>query len=184
MHELAAAVGVDRQDVAALLATLTARRLTVATAESLTGGLLAALLTELPGSSAVVRGGLVAYATDLKHRLAGVDDALLARRGAVDPEVAWQLAVGARLRCGADVGIGLTGVAGPDPQDGKPVGTFYCAVAGPAGYRDERASGPGELERDSLAEAEPDPTGVRRRVRAAAVRSALQMLANIPATIS
>ncbi len=184
MHELAAAVGVEEPDVVALLATLTARRVTVATAESLTGGLLAALLTEVPGSSAVVRGGLIVYATDLKHRLAGVDEALLARHGAVDPEVARQLATGARLSCGADVGIGLTGVAGPDPQDGNPVGTWYCALAGPGGYRDERAALPGEHGRGGPAGAGADTTGERSRIRASAVRSALQMLANMPATIS
>ncbi|MEU4442144.1 CinA family protein [Actinosynnema sp. NPDC050801] len=106
---------------------------TVATAESLTAGLVTAELTSVPGSSAVVRGGLVVYATDLKHTLAGVDAALLAEHGAVHPEVARQLAVGARERCGATWGLGLTGVAGPDPQDGVPPGTVHLGLSGPSG---------------------------------------------------
>ncbi|GAA3825861.1 MULTISPECIES: CinA family protein [Amycolatopsis] len=110
---------------------------TVAAAESLTAGLVTATLTEVPGSSAVVRGGLVVYATDLKAKLAGVDPALLAAHGAVHPEVAAQLAEGARERCGADWGLGLTGVAGPDPQDGVAPGTVHIGLAGPAG-RDVR----------------------------------------------
>jgi len=109
------------------------RRETVATAESLTGGLLAATLVEIPGVSAVYRGGLVVYATDLKHALAGVSEDLLASRGPVDPDVAAALAAGARERCGADWGLSTTGVAGPEEQDGKPVGLVYVAVAGPSG---------------------------------------------------
>ncbi|MCE6993744.1 CinA family protein [Saccharothrix sp. S26] len=106
---------------------------TVATAESLTAGLVTAALTDVPGSSAVVRGGLVVYATDLKHALAGVDAALLAQHGAVHPEVARQLAEGARERCGATWGLGLTGVAGPDPQDGVAPGTVHIGLSGPSG---------------------------------------------------
>jgi nicotinamide-nucleotide amidase len=119
--------------VADLLAELRRRGQTLAVAESLTGGLLAATVVEVPGASRVFRGGLVVYATDLKSRLAGVPADLLARRGAVDPDVAAALAVGARERCGADWGLGTTGVAGPDPQDGAPVGTVYVACAGPRG---------------------------------------------------
>ncbi|WP_158843065.1 CinA family protein [Saccharothrix deserti] len=106
---------------------------TVATAESLTAGLVTAELTDVPGSSAVVRGGLVVYATDLKHTLAGVDATLLAEHGAVHPEVARQLAEGARERCGATWGLGLTGVAGPDPQDGVAPGTVHIGLSGPSG---------------------------------------------------
>jgi nicotinamide-nucleotide amidase len=112
---------------------LRARGETVATAESLTAGLVTAELTSVPGSSAVVRGGLVVYATDLKHSLAGVDAALLAEHGAVHPEVARQLAAGARERCGATWGLGLTGVAGPDPQDGVAPGTVHVGLSGPSG---------------------------------------------------
>jgi nicotinamide-nucleotide amidase len=118
---------------AAAVRLLVERAETVATAESLTGGLVAATLVTIPGVSAVFRGGLVVYATDLKHALAGVDEDLLAERGPVDPDVALALAVGARQRCVADWGLATTGVAGPDPQDGKPVGLVFIAVAGPFG---------------------------------------------------
>jgi len=182
MTELAAAVGVPIAALTGLIATLTARRFTVATAESLTGGLLAAVLTEIPGSSAVVRGGLVVYATELKHQLAGVDADLLAIRGPVDAQVAAALADGARRRCGASVGIGLTGVAGPDPQDGVPVGTWFCAVSGPGEHRDGRQGRPQPITESDLGFL----TDVARRgqIRAAAVRGALAMLANIAATHS
>jgi nicotinamide-nucleotide amidase len=116
-----------------LIAALKSRGETLATAESLTGGLVAATLVEIPGVSAVFRGGLVVYATDLKHALAGVPETLLDDRGPVDPDVARALAEGARDRCRADWGLATTGVAGPDPQDGKPVGLVYVAVAGPSG---------------------------------------------------
>jgi nicotinamide-nucleotide amidase len=123
----------SRVAAAAAVHRLVERRETLATAESLTGGLVAATVVEIPGVSAVFRGGLVVYATDLKHRLAGVPEDLLAERGPVDPDVALALAAGARERCGADWGIATTGVAGPDPQDGKPVGMVLVAVAGPSG---------------------------------------------------
>lgn len=110
---------------------LLARGESLAVAESLTGGLLAATIVEIPGVSAVFRGGLVVYATDLKHSLAGVPADLLASRGPVDADVAVALAQGARRRCGADWGVATTGVAGPQPQDGQPVGTVFVAVAGP-----------------------------------------------------
>ena len=118
---------------AAVARALVERGQTLATAESLTGGLVAATLVEIPGVSAVFRGGLVVYATDLKHDLAGVSAALLRERGPVDPQVARELAAGVRDRCGADWGLATTGVAGPDPQDGKPVGLVFVAVVGPAG---------------------------------------------------
>jgi nicotinamide-nucleotide amidase len=112
---------------------LAERGQTLAVAESLTGGLLAATVVDVPGASAVFRGGLVVYATDLKASLAGVPRSLLAERGPVDPQVALALAAGARDRCAADWGLGTTGVAGPDPQDGVAVGTVYVACAGPDG---------------------------------------------------
>ncbi len=122
-------------DVAAAAAVheLVERRQTMATAESLTGGLVAATIVEIPGVSSVYRGGMVVYATELKHTLAGVPEDLLAERGPVDPDVARELALGVRARCGADWGLATTGVAGPEPQDGVPVGTVYVAVAGPDG---------------------------------------------------
>lgn len=117
---------------AELVARLTAERQTVAVAESLTGGLVAAALTDIAGASLVVRGGVVAYATDLKATVLRVDPGLLARAGAVDVDVAEQMAGGVRLLMGATYGLATTGVAGPDPADGKPVGTVYVAVVGPA----------------------------------------------------
>lgn len=168
MSGLASAVGLTDDVVADLIGSLTARGLTVATAESLTGGLLAAVLTEVPGSSAVVRGGVIVYATELKHELAGVDQELLASRGPVEPAVATALADGARRRCTADIGIGLTGVAGPDPQNGVAVGTWFCAVVGPG----DRS----ELTRSQSADALS-----RAQIRSAVVRAAIEMLANIAA---
>jgi nicotinamide-nucleotide amidase len=157
---LAAACGLDEAELTRLVGTLAAAGRTVATAESLTGGLIAAVLTAVRGASAVVRGGLVVYATELKATLAGVDEDLLARVGAVHPEVARQLAAGARARCGASLGIGITGVAGPDPQDGIDVGTVHVCV--------DAADGRWE----STARFEGD----RAAIRAASVRRALALL--------
>lgn len=114
-----------------LVAQLTAMGQTVAVAESLTGGLVAAALTDVAGASAVVRGGVLAYATDLKAQVLGVDQGLLVRVGAVDPDVAEQMAIGVRSLMGATYGMATTGVAGPDQANGKAVGTVYVAVAGP-----------------------------------------------------
>jgi nicotinamide-nucleotide amidase len=111
---------------------LRARGLTIATAESCTGGLLAARLTDLAGSSDYVQGGLVVYSNEAKAALAGVDPALIARVGAVSLEVAEALADGARAAVDADIGVGITGVAGPGgatPE--KPVGLVWLSVAGP-----------------------------------------------------
>lgn len=110
---------------------LTVRGETLAVAESLTGGLVAAEITAVPGASKAFRGSVTAYATELKHGLLGVDVTLLAERGAVDAQVAAQMAAGVRKALGADWGIATTGVAGPEPQDGQPVGTVYVAVDGP-----------------------------------------------------
>lgn len=104
----------------------------IATAESCTGGLLAARLTDRPGSSAYVRGGLVVYADEAKATLAGVEGALIERVGAVSQEVAEALAAGARERLDADVGVGITGIAGPGGgSEEKPVGLVWLSVAGP-----------------------------------------------------
>lgn len=112
-----------------VVARLRSAGLTIAAAESLTGGLVCAALTEVPGASAVVRGAVVSYATDLKASVLGVDPEVLAAGGAVQAQVAREMALGAARVCGADVGIGTTGVAGPDAQDGIPVGTVFVAVA-------------------------------------------------------
>ncbi|MET8312309.1 CinA family protein [Micromonospora sp. NPDC005173] len=140
---------------------LAQRHETLATVESLTGGLLATSIVEIAGVSKIYRGGLVVYATDLKAALAGVPADLLAERGPVDPDVAAALAEGGRQRCGADWGLATTGVAGPEPQDGKPVGLVYVAVAGPNG---------GEVR-------ELDLNGGREHIRSAAVIEALRLLA-------
>jgi nicotinamide-nucleotide amidase len=115
----------------AVLRALDARGWSVAAAESLTGGRLTAALVDVPGASAHLRGGIVAYATDLKTSALGVEADLLAARGAVDPAVAEQMAQGVRHVLRADVGLATTGVAGPDPQDGQPVGTVFVAVSTP-----------------------------------------------------
>ena len=140
-----------------LVAALRERGDTVAVAESLTGGLVTSALVDVPGASTVLRGAVVAYASDLKHRLLGVDAGLLAARGPVDAEVAVQMAGGVRARLEATWGVATTGAAGPDPQDGAPPGTVFVAVDGPGGPRVRRADLPGD----------------RQAVRAAAVELAL-----------
>ncbi|MFI9569410.1 CinA family protein [Streptomyces rishiriensis] len=147
---------------------LTVRRETLAVAESLTGGLVAAEITAVPGASKVFRGSVTAYATELKHRLLGVDAGLLEARGAVDAQVAAQMAAGARKALGADWGVATTGVAGPDPQDGQPVGTVFVAVDGPAGP-DSGSAGGGKVEALRL-------NGDRAEIRRESVRSVLALL--------
>jgi PncC family amidohydrolase len=106
---------------------------TLATAESLTGGQLAVLMTEIPGSSEVYRGGVVAYATDLKLGLLDVPEPVVQQHGVVSAECAQAMARGVRGLTGATYGVSTTGVAGPERQEGKPVGTVFVAVAGPGG---------------------------------------------------
>ncbi len=101
----------------------------VAAAESLTGGLVSAALTSVPGASTVMRGGVVSYATDVKAGVLGVDDFLLRSGGAVQAQVAREMAMGVRTLLAADLGLSTTGVAGPDPQDGQPVGRVFVAAA-------------------------------------------------------
>ena len=144
----------------AVISLLKKRGETLATAESLTGGLVAATIVDVPGASAVFRGGLVAYATELKAALVGVPNDLLKARGPVDPDVARALARGARERCAADWGLATTGVAGPDPQDGHPVGRVYVAVSGP---------GVDEVRELTL-------TGDRPAIRAGSVAAVLVLL--------
>ncbi|MEU9590562.1 CinA family protein [Streptomyces sp. NPDC048219] len=147
---------------------LTVRGETLAVAESLTGGLVAAGITAVPGASKVFRGSVTAYATELKRDLLHVDAGLLAARGAVDPQVAAEMAAGVREALGADWGIATTGVAGPDPQDGQPVGTVYVGVHGPAAPRDGSAPG-GKVEALRL-------NGGRAEIRMESVRSVLALL--------
>ncbi len=100
----------------------------IAVAESLTGGLVVAELTSVPGASDYVRGGVVAYATDVKSAVLGVSAELLADRGPVDPEVARSMAAAVGMALDARFGISTTGVAGPEPAGGKPVGTVFVAI--------------------------------------------------------
>lgn len=112
-----------------LLAALARRRLTLASVESLTGGLFGAVLTTVPGASVSYLGGLVTYASRLKHDLVGVDADQIAAMGVVNAATAEAMAEGGRDRTGADLVVACTGVAGPDPQDGVQPGTVFVAVA-------------------------------------------------------
>jgi len=147
---------------------LTVKGQTLAVAESLTGGLVAAEITAAPGASQAFRGSVTAYATELKHELLGVDATLLSQRGAVDPQVAGQMAAGVRKALGADWGIATTGVAGPEPQDGKPVGTVFVAVHGPSTGASDAAGG-GKVTALRL-------NGDRAEIRMESVRSVLALL--------
>lgn len=118
-----------RHQAPAVISMASEHKLQLATAESLTAGLIAATLAEVPGASAVLRGGVVSYSSDVKASVLGVDQKLLAEKGSVDPEVARQMAVGAQRACGADLAVSATGVAGPEPHDGKTVGTVYIGWA-------------------------------------------------------
>ena len=106
------------------------RGLTVGTAESCTGGLLAKLLTDLPGSSALFRGGIVSYTNAVKAGVLGVPQTLLDQYGAVSPQVAEAMARGAKAVLGCDIALSTTGVAGPEPDDrGNPIGLVYLGLA-------------------------------------------------------
>lgn len=117
----------DQQAVRAVQ-TLVGAGVSVATAESLTGGLVCAALTSVPGASAVVFGGVASYSTDLKTRVLGVPSAVIEEHGTVAADTALLMADGVRRLTGAEVGIATTGVAGPDPIEGHPVGTVFVAV--------------------------------------------------------
>lgn len=103
----------------------------VATAESLTGGRLATCFTDSPGASTYFLGGVVTYATPLKIRLLGVPESVVEQHGVVSAECAQEMAARVRELTEATYGLATTGVAGPDEQEGKPVGTVFVAVAGP-----------------------------------------------------
>jgi nicotinamide-nucleotide amidase len=151
-------------DVAGMLALLVDRGSTVAVAESLTGGLIGASITSVAGASKAFRGGVIAYATEVKRDVLGVPGELLRREGAVHPEVAAAMAAGAARLCGATYGLAVTGVAGPEPQDGKPVGTVYAAVSGPGGQMWAR-----ELRLD----------GSRERIRVETVDEVVDLLTGV-----
>lgn len=147
---------------AGVVAALAERGEWLATAESLTGGLLGAAITAVPGASAVYLGGVVAYATVMKQRLAGVDAALLADVGPVAGATAIALASGVKVVTGADWAVATTGVAGPEPQDGHEPGEVWVGLEGP--------SGPATAVRYDFA-------GDRRAVRESTVLAALELLA-------
>ena len=147
---------------------------TVATCESLTAGLLAATLADVPGASAALRGGLVTYATDLKHTLARVPQEVLAVHGPVARETAIAMADGVRDVCGADWGVSLTGVAGPDPQDGHPVGEVWVGVAGPEDIGVAELAGTVLGSTDLL-------VGDRAAIRRQAVTAALAIMVRVRA---
>lgn len=167
------------QLAAMLVAEAVARGAHIAVAESLTGGLLTAQLVEVPGTSQVLTGGVIAYDTRLKYRMLGVSIDVLADHGPVDPEVARQMARGVRLACAvdhpADWGIATTGVAGPepDPQTGQPVGTVWIAVSGVKGERAVLLAD--ELGGEDSAEFQAVIRGGRDAIRAATVRAALDL---------
>ena len=143
-------------DVQRVLDTLAARRLTLAIAEGDTGGLLLEWLTAVPGSSAVVLGGVVAYHDDLKRGLLGVEAGLVQRHGAVSAEVVEAMASGVRRLAGADLGLATTGIAGPGgATPSKPVGLAFVAAVGAdrALVREHRWPGERESNRQASAHA-------------------------------
>lgn len=143
---------------ARLVDALVAAGQTLATAESLTGGAVGATVTAVPGSSAAYLGGVVSYATRVKQEQLGVREETVREHGVVSAVCAEEMAVGARDRLGATWGLSTTGVAGPDTQEGKPVGLVYVGVAGPTGVSST------ELHLD----------GDRADVRTGAVRAVLE----------
>ena len=152
-------------DAVAAGAVLRARGWRVAVAESCTGGLLGAALTAVPGSSGHVLGGVIAYANAVKVDLLGVREDVLAARGAVSEEVAVAMARGVRERLGADVGVAITGVAGPGADEGKPAGLVFVAMATPAGASDRQVRLEGDHGREGN--------------RVASVRAALRLLVEL-----
>lgn len=150
--------------VAALHAALVSRSATIASAESLTGGALGGLLSSAPGASDSYLGGVVSYATALKKQLLGVTDRTVAEDGVVSARCAAQMATGVRSLVGADYAVSTTGVAGPDGQEGKPVGLVFVGVAGPQGVstRELHLSG--------------DRSEIRKRTCREAVVTVLEMI--------
>jgi nicotinamide-nucleotide amidase len=153
-----------------LIADLTIRQQSIATAESLTAGLLAATLAGVPGASAVLRGGLVTYTERTKIMLAGVAPQILQEVGPVAAPTARALAVGARQRCEATWGVGLTGVAGPEPHGGHEVGTVFIGLAGPG-------------ETGAIEVVELHLSGTRWDIRLSAVRESISRLRGLVAAV-
>lgn len=150
------------------VAAAVGRGVTVATAESLTAGMVTAMLADTPGASAMLRGGVVSYSNAVKRDVLHVPQELLDAAGSVDGDVAAAMAEGARSACGADLAVSTTGVAGPDDHDGKPVGTVYIGVATAQGS----SSYPYSFE------------GTRAEIRALACEAALERLQEALASLS
>ena len=145
----------------------------VATAESLTGGQLGSTITAIPGASKIYRGGVIAYATDLKTDLLGVSRSLLAEGGAVQAQVALEMATGAAQRLDAEFGLAVTGVAGPDSQDGHLPGTVFVACI----QRDEQGTViDSVVEQLQLFPEFTDPQEARAQIREETVAAALELL--------
>jgi nicotinamide-nucleotide amidase len=137
-------------------------------------GLVTATITARAGASAVLRGGVVVYATDTKASQLGVDRDLLEARGPVDAQVAEEMARGVRARWGADLGLATTGVAGPEPQDGHPVGEVYVAVADAAGAVAELLDLKSQAR--SAEDGNKDGDAVRAGIRGTTVARALDLV--------
>lgn len=150
-------------EVVDVLEELAASGLTLATAESLTGGLLSSHITDVPGASRVFRGGIVAYATQTKQSVLAVPAALVEQHGVVSAACAEAMATGVRDLLAVSYGLSTTGVAGPTRQEGHPVGTVWVAVSGPAGTTSRLL----------------DLPGGREQVREATCRAAVSLLAGI-----
>ena len=145
----------------------------VATAESLTGDQLGSTITAIPGASKIYRGGVIAYASDLKTDLLGVSQSLLAEGGAVQAQVALEMATGAAQRLDAEFGLAVTGVAGPDSQDGHLPGTVFVACI----QRDEQGSViDSVVEQLQLFPEFTDPQEARAQIREETVAAALELL--------
>jgi nicotinamide-nucleotide amidase len=145
----------------------------VATAESLTGGQLGSTITAIPGASKIYRGGVIAYASDLKNELLGVSGALLSEGGAVQAQVALDMATGVAQRLDAEFGLAVTGVAGPDSQDGHLPGTVFVACI----QRDEQGSViDSVVEQLHLFPELTDPRAARAQIREETVAAALELL--------
>lgn len=156
-------------DAKQLVTLFTERSITLATCESLTGGALGAAITDVPGASAIYRGGIIAYDRDLKTNLVGVDPELVRNEGVVNELTAVQMALGAQARCNSRWAISTTGVAGPTELDGAPVGTVWFAVVGPQMGMSPR---PTYTELKQL-------EGDRDAIRQGAVEHALRMILRV-----
>lgn len=155
----------SEDSAAAAVRALQDRGETLATAESLTGGLIGSLLTTIPGASAVYVGGVISYATRLKSTLAHVSEETLSKWGPVAALTAAEMADGVARDCVADWGLAVTGVAGPDPQDGHRVGQVFVALA--------RSGAGGSVRVQEFA-----LSGTRAEIRAQTARHALELVAS------